>query len=308
MPMAFVFDRPSAFKRPSLLIVGCGDIGLRVAALLRGRWRLLALTSSPERIAELRAAGITPLLGDLDDAPSLARLADLADALLYLAPPASHGSTERRMTTLLHAMARGSRLQHIVYVSTSGVFGDWAGARIDETRRPAPASERAQRRLDAELSLRLHGRAFGVRVTLLRVPGIYGRGEGGPLERVARGAPLPAHADTVYTSHIHADDLARACVAALHRGQPQRVIHVSDDSEIRLGAYFDLAADLSGQPRLKRVSEMEAPLPAPALPTESRRLLNTRLKQELRLRLRYPTVAEGLAALEHQRRRLPKGG
>lgn len=291
-----MFDRPRAFRRPSLLIVGCGDIGLRVAALLRGRWRLLALTSSPGRVEELRAAGVTPLVGNLDDAPTLARLAGLADALLHLAPPAPRGTVDRRTARLLQALARRDRLRRVVYIGTSGVYGDCAGARIDETRRLAPATDRARRRWDAEQRLRMFGRAFGVAVTLLRVPGIYGRDGGGPSGRVASAAALPAHADAVYTSHIHADDLARACVAALHRGRPQRIVHISDDSEIRLGAYFDLAADLGGRPRLPRLDMPDGdPAATTSFPTESRRLLNKRLKSELRLRLRYPTVVDGLA-------------
>jgi nucleoside-diphosphate-sugar epimerase len=104
--------------------------------------------------------------------------------------------------------------------------------------------------------------------------------------------------DDVYTNHIHADDLARACVAALLRGAPQRVYHASDDSELKMGEYFDLAADLAGLPRPPRIArEQAAQQLGPMLlsfMSESRRLDNRRLKHELRLRLRYPTVAEGL--------------
>src|SRR6188768_3351718 len=91
---AAVTDRPTRFKRPVLLIVGCGDVGLRVARLLVGRWRVIALTSSPNRIDALRAGGIVPLQGNLDLPPSIARLAALADAVLHLAPPAAAGTTD----------------------------------------------------------------------------------------------------------------------------------------------------------------------------------------------------------------------
>ena len=94
------------FKRPRLLIVGCGDVGLRVARALRCRYRVLALTSQPERCAELRAAGIVPLLGNLDDLRSVHRLAGLADAVLHLAPPPSAGSADSRTAHLLQALAR----------------------------------------------------------------------------------------------------------------------------------------------------------------------------------------------------------
>jgi nucleoside-diphosphate-sugar epimerase len=250
----------------------------------------------------LRAAGVQPLLGDLDLPHTLARLAGLADAVLHLAPPPTHGTTDPRTAQLLQALARKGRVRRIVYASTSGVYGDCGGARFDETRAVRPATDRARRRVDAEQRLRWYGRAFGARVTLLRIPGIYAanRVGGHPRERLARGAPVLAPEHDVFTNHIHADDLARACVAALHRGLPQRVVHASDDTELKMGDYFDLAADLEGVPRPRRVSldQARAELSTMQLSFmgESRRLINTRLKRELRLRLRYPTVAQGLRA------------
>jgi nucleoside-diphosphate-sugar epimerase len=295
-------DRPSAFKRPTLLIVGCGDVGLRVARLLRGRWRLIALTSSAARVAELREAGVQPLIGDLDAPTTLARLAGLADAVLHLAPPPAQGRHDPRTAHLLQALARKGRVRRIVYGSTSGVYGDCGGARFDETRAVNPGTDRARRRVDAEQWLRWHGRAFGARVTLLRIPGIYAsdRAGGHPRERLARGAPVLVAEHDVFTNHIHADDLARACVAALHRGLPQRAVHVSDDTELTMGDYFDLAADLCAMPRPRRIGIEQARSELSPMQLsfmgESRRLLNTRLKRELRLRLHYPTVSQGLVA------------
>ena len=287
-------------RRPRLLIVGCGDIGMRVARLLRGRYLLRALATSAARAAELRAQGVVPLIGDLDSPATLARLAGLADAVLHLAPPAPQGAADTRTRHLLQALARHGRVRCLVYVSTSGVYGDARGARFDETRALRPATDRARRRADAEQRLRWFGRASGARIALLRVPGIYAadRRGGHPRERLARGTPVLAAADDVYTNHVHADDLARACVAALHRGLPQRAVHVCDDSEMRMGDYFDLVADLSSLPRPRRISREQAqrelsPLQLSFL-SESRRLDNRRMKRELRLRLRYPTVREGL--------------
>ena len=287
-------------RQPALLIVGCGDIGLRVLKLLRGRWRVLALTSTPSRREALRQAGAVPLLGNLDDAATLGRLGGLADAVLHLAPPPSSGEHDTRTRHLLQALARGGRVRRIVYASTSGVYGDCGGARFDETRAVQPATARARRRVDAEAQLRWFGRRSGVAVSLLRIPGIYAadRDGGHPRERLQRGTPVLRAADDVYTNHIHADDLARACVAALYRGLPQRVLHVSDDTELRMGEYFDLAADLCGLPRPPRISRAEAATQLSPMQlsfmSESRRLDNRRLKRELKLRLRYPTVAEGL--------------
>ena len=293
-------DRRS--RQPALLIVGCGDVGLRVLKLLRGRWRVLALTSTPARREALRQAGAVPLLGNLDDPATLGRLGGLADAVLHLAPPPSSGEHDPRTRHLLQALARGGRVRRIVYASTSGVYGDCDGARFDETRAVQPTTARARRRVDAEAQLRWVGRRSGVAVSLLRIPGIYAadREGGHPRERLQRGTPVLRAADDVYTNHIHADDLARACVAALHRALPPRIVHVSDDTELRMGDYFDLAADLCRLPRPPRIGRAEAAavLSAQRLSfmSESRRLDNRRMKRELRLRLRFPSVAEGLRA------------
>jgi nucleoside-diphosphate-sugar epimerase len=290
------------FRQPTLLIVGCGDIGLRVLKLLRGRCRVLALSSSPQRREALRQAGALPLLGNLDDPDTLGRLGGLADAVLHLAPPPASGEHDSRTRHLQRALARGGRVKRIVYASTSGVYGDCDGQRFDETRRPQPATARARRRVDAEAWLRCYGRVAGVAVSVLRVPGIYAgdRAGGHPRERLQRGTPVLAAEDDVYTNHIHADDLARACVAALYRAAPQRVLHVCDDTELRMGEYFDLAAELCGLPRAPRISRAEAALQLSPMQlsfmSESRRLDNRRLKRELKLRLLYPTVAEGLLA------------
>jgi nucleoside-diphosphate-sugar epimerase len=293
---------PTRFKRPTLLIIGCGDVGMRVVGLLRGRWRLLALTSSPLRAPALREAGVVPLVGNLDEPGGLARLAGLADAVLHLAPPPGQGARDTRTQHLLQALARKGRVHRIVYASTSGVYGDAQGAFFDETRAVNPGTDRAQRRVDAEARVRWYGRAFGASVSVLRIPGIYAgdRPGGHPRERLARGTPVLAVDDDVYTNHIHADDLARACVAALHHGLPQRVLHTSDDTELKMGDYFDLAADLCGLPRPPRITRQQAGEQMSAVQlsfmSESRRLDNTRLKRELRLTLRYPTVREGLLA------------
>ncbi len=293
---------PRRLRRPTLLIVGCGDVGLRVLRLLPRHWRVLALTSSPSRRERLRAAGAVPLLGDLDRPATLGRLAGLADAVLHLAPPPTAGAADARTRHLLQALARQGQVRRLVYGSTSGVYGDLAGARIDETCRLRPATDRARRRVDAEAQVRAFGRRHGVGVAVLRIPGIYAldRPDGDPRERLRRGTPVLAADDDVYTNHIHADDLARACIAALLRAAPQRIYHACDDTELRMGDYFDLAADLAGLPRPPRIARAQAAAELSPLRlsfmSESRRLDNRRLKHELRLRLRHPTVADGLRA------------
>ena len=288
-------------RRPTLLIVGCGDVGLRVLPLLTPRWRVLALTSSPARCTLLRERGAVPLQGNLDEPHTLGRLGSLADAVLHLAPPPGHGTTDPRTRALLAALARGRRVLRLVYASTSGVYGDCAGQRFDETRPVNPATDRARRRVDAEAQMRWFGRRTGAVVSILRIPGIYAtdRPGGHPRERLLRGTPVLLDADDVHTNHIHADDLARACVAALLRGAPQRAYHASDDTDLKMGDYFDLAAKVCGIAPPLRISRAQAAATLGAMQmsfmSESRRLENQRLKTELRLRLRYPTVMQGLA-------------
>jgi nucleoside-diphosphate-sugar epimerase len=290
-------------RRPTLLIVGCGDVGMRVVKLLCGRFRVLALTSSPHRVAELRQAGAVPLIGNLDEPGTLGRLAGLADAVLHLAPPPPSGTSDRRTAALLAALARAGRVRRLVYASTTGVYGDAGGAWLDESSPLRATTDRARRRVDAEARVRCFGRASGAAVSILRVPGIYAldRAGGDPRDRLRRGTPVLRPQDDVHTNHVHADDLARACLAALHRGRPQRVVNVCDDTELAMGDYFDLAADLAGLPRPRRVARTEAAAELSPMQlsfmSESRRLRNGRLKRELRLRLHYPTVREGLAAL-----------
>ena len=296
---------PARFRRERVLIVGCGDVGLRVARLLGARVRLLALTSSPGRVSSLRERGITPLAGNLDQPSSLARLAGLATRVVHLAPTPGEAESQwwrdPRTLALLRALHRRGPPASLVYGSTTGVYGDCDGARIDETRALNPRTPRAQRRVDAERAVRHYGRAAYVRASILRIPGIYApdRAGGTPRERLLKGTPVLQAPDDVYTSHIHADDLARAVQLALWRGRPQRAYNVADDSELKMGDYFDLAADLYGLPRPPRVPRSTAqdalPLMLLSFMSESRRLVNDRMRRELRLALRYPTVSEGLA-------------
>ena len=291
---------PARFRRQRLLIIGCGDIGLRVAQALPNRVRVLALTSSANRTADLRSHGVIPLLGNLDDPASLQRLAGLAHRVLHLAPPPGEGWQDPRTLALTRALRRRSPPSSLVYGSTSGVYGDCQGALATENRATNPDTPRARRRVDAEDAVRFLGRSAGVRSSILRIPGIYApdRLGGTPRARLEKGTPVLRAEDDVYTNHIHADDLARACIAALWRGQPQRIYNVSDDTVLKMGDYFDMAADLYDLPRPPRIARDAAPsqlsLMLLSFMSESRRLDNARLKRELGLRLRYPTVEAGL--------------
>lgn len=267
----------------------------------QARW--FALTSSASRVASLRTAGATPLLGNLDRAAQLQRLAGLAQHVVYLAPPASEGWTDPRVRAFTTALRRrGDAPRTAVYASTSGVYGDCQGEWVSETRPLAPHTARAHRRVQAEYAMRFWARSSGVRASILRIPGIYApdREGGTPRARLEKATPVLQAQDDVYTNHIHADDLARACWRALWLGKPLRVYNVSDQSGLKMGDYFDLAADVYGLPRPPRVSRASArdqlPVMLLSFMEESRRLDATRMDKELRLRLRYPTVHSGLKA------------
>lgn len=279
--------------------MGCGDIGVRVAARLAGRSRVFGLARSPERAGQLRARGIVPVAGDLDRPASLTRLAGLAHAVVHLAPPAAEGRRDRRTAHLIAALARPGMLpQRLVYISTTGVYGDCGGEEVDETRPRRPRTDRAARRVDAEERLRAWGARSGVAVSILRVPGIYAA-DRLPLARLRAGTPALAPQDDGYTNHIHADDLAAIVVAALARGRPQRAYNTADESALTMGEYFDRVADRFGLPRPPRIRRAEAAgrIP-PALLSfmeESRRVRSRRVARELRVRLAYPTVDAALA-------------
>ena len=277
---------------------------MRSAAVLGSgsspRPRLLALTSSAGRKTVLREVGITPLDGNLDNPSSLRRLAGLANRVLHLAPPSQErGQGDPRTLALIRALRLRTPASALVYGSTTGVYGDCHGQRVSETRTLAPHTPRAQRRVDAERLVRFYGRT-GTRSSILRIPGIYAqdRPAGTPRERLLKRTPVLHAQEDVYTNHIHADDLARACTLALWRGRAQRTVNVCDDTDMKMGDYFDLAADLMGLPRPPRISRADArrtlPLMLLSFMSESRRLENIRMKTELRLGLKYPHVRSGL--------------
>src|SRR5574343_740455 len=283
-----------------ILIVGSGDVARRILSQLAPRAGVYALLRDAGRAAQWRAAGAMPVLADLDDRSSLERLAGLADCVLHLAPPPGSGTRDTRTRNLLAALSKGKSLpRSLIYVSTTGVYGECGGAAIDETRFLNPESSRAGRRVDAEQVLRAWVARHGVAVSILRAPGIYAA-DRLPVERLQKGVPALVEADDVYTNHIHADDLATACIAALRRGKANRAYNVGDDSDLKMAEHFDLVAqafDLPKAPRLSRAEAEKVLSPVQmSFMRESRRIGNRRLKHELKLQLAYPTVVEGIAS------------
>jgi nucleoside-diphosphate-sugar epimerase len=276
-----------------ILLIGCGDVALRAAALLRGRARLYGLIRRGEEIPKLRARGIVPIVSDLDQFDTLARLRIAPFGIVHCAPPPSDGRDDQRTRRLVAALASARIIpRRFVYLSTSGVYGDCAGARVTETRPRRAQTPRARRRLAAEDGLRDWAGRNGVALAILRAPGIYAETRL-PLDRIRQGTPVLTDDDDVYTNHIHADDLARTIVAALFRGMPNRAYNVSDDSELKMAAWFDMVADAFKLERPPRVGwddaeERIAPILLSFM-SESRRLSNARMKRELRVELRFPT-------------------
>ncbi len=285
-----------------LLIIGCGDIARRALPGLQRRYRVAALLRSSD--PALADCGVELIEGDLDDAGSLASLAGRAERIAHLAPPANGGPLDLRTRNLLAALAprgRGAMLpQRFVYLSTSGVYGDCADEWVEETRAPNPRTERARRRLDAERALGEWSERNKIETVILRVPSIYAS-DRLPLDRLIRGTPALRPEEDVYTNHIHADDLAAILVAALESKGACGIYNTADDGSMKMGDFFDLVADRAGLARPPRVSREEAVRRLPpellSFMSESRRLVNRRMKAELGVRLRYPTVADGVPAM-----------
>lgn len=289
-------NEPRQLGKPRLLVIGCGDVGMRLLPLLHRQFRIFALTSQPERHAELRAAGAVPITANLDDRPSLMRLAGLARYIVHLAPPPAQGDTDSRTRNLIAILPDKSRL---VYVSTTGVYGNCGEQAFDETRPVAPSNPRAKRRVAAERLLRAWAVSSQSSLSILRVPGIYAT-DRLPLERLRKGTPALTADQDVYTNHIHADDLATLIKLALFRAASNRIYHAVDHSDLKMGEYFDLVADSFQLPRPPRLPRVElAQQISPMLlsfMSESRRMLNHRVTRELGARLAYPTVEQGVAA------------
>lgn len=292
-----------------LLIVGAGDVASRMIPAVVARYRVFALTRNPSTADRLAAHGVQPIVGDLDDPASLAPLAGLAERVVHLAPPQETGGEDRRTRALLGALttskmvAQGSPpkavVRRLVYISTTGVYGDCGGEWIDESRPVNPTTDRARRRVDAEAAVTEWSRAEGPSVAILRVPGIYAA-DRLPLERLRRGTPVLRAEDDVFTNHIHADDLANIITLALERDDATGVFNAIDDTQMTMGDYFDLVADRFGLPRPPRIARGGAldriPPALLSFMSESRRIRNDRMKRELGIVLRYPTVSEGVHA------------
>lgn len=276
------------------LIAGCGDIGLRVARRLRAiGGEVTAILRDPQKRAALDALGAGVRMHDLD------RPQDCGDWpwLFWLAPPPATGTRDTRLRGWLEAQ-RG-RIGRVVYVSTSGVYGDCGGRWIDEDEPLKPQSERALRRADAEAALLQWRERVGSQVVILRVPGIYGPGRL-PVERLRRRLPVLRADDAPYSNRVHAEDLAAACVLAAQHGGDCRAYNIADGHPTTMTDYFQRCARALGLDPPEEVDRETAQhrfTPQMwSFMEESKRLKIDRARAELGYAPRYPDLDSGLAA------------
>lgn len=277
-----------------LLIVGCGDIGRRVARLAQAQGdSVTALVRTAASRDELHKLGIDVIQADLDGA--IAPLDVDGRWILYLAPPPAKGREDPRMRHLLRAL-RGTP-RRLLYLSTTGVYGDCQGEWVEETHAVAPAAERAMRRLDAERQLSACCSDKGWSFVIMRVAGIYGRSRL-PLQRLRERQPVLRAGQAPYTNRIHEDDLARIALGLLERGVDGEVYNVSDGHPDTMSDYFKLVASYAGLPQPPEIDMREASrsLTAGMLSylQESRRISNRKMMDLLGIKLRYATLEEGL--------------
>ncbi|HEY1078054.1 MAG TPA: SDR family oxidoreductase [Fontimonas sp.] len=274
------------------LIAGCGDIGLRVASqLLREGGAVSAIVRTPQKQQAVEALGARALTGDLDQPQ------DVGDWpwLFWFAPPRAEGERDQRLRDWLAAQ-RG-RIERVVYISTSGVYGDCQGRWIDESEPLKPLAARSVRRVDAEGALQAWATERRAAAIVLRVPGIYGPGRL-PVARLRAGEPIMAADEAPYSNRIHADDLARAAVLAARLGRPGAAYNVADGQPTTMTDYFVRSAALLGLPAPQQIGRDEAQRRfTPALWSymeESKRLRIERARRELGFVPQYPDLAAGL--------------
>jgi nucleoside-diphosphate-sugar epimerase len=281
------------------LIAGCGYTGLRLARRLQPDWRVAALARSAAAAARLASLGIDPVQADLDAAVAPGALAGDADgaAIAYLVPPPESGCIDPRLERFLAALGQAQPTV-LLYMSTTGVYGDTRGAPVSESSPVAPSSDRARRRVAAEAAARSWCAERGVRSVVLRVPGIYGPHRL-PLERLQRGEPVLRPEDAGPGNRIHVDDLAGACVAALTR-PVSGVFNITDGNPASTTEFVQRTAALAGlqPPPLVALAEAGGRISPGMLAFlgESRLVENRRMREELAFAPRYGRLDDGIAA------------
>jgi nucleoside-diphosphate-sugar epimerase len=284
-----------------LLLLGCGDIGIRVAKLAQELKYspIIGTARTSESLATISKDRIIPCYANFDEPASLATLPTGNAVVVYFVPPPGGGFSDSRARNFCNAIKETALPAKIVYISTTAVYGDHGDEWITEETPTVPSSSRGKRRLDAEETFTAWGRKHQVPVIILRVAGIYGPGRL-PLQQLQSNHPVLIHTEARPTNRIHADDLAAACLAAAEGGSNFTIYNVCDGNPGTLTEYFTLAANLLGLPEPPQIHLAEAhKVMTPLMLTyvrEGHRISNQKLLNELGLHLRYPSLADGLAS------------
>lgn len=277
-------------------IIGCGNIGKRVARLfLTQGIHANATVNSHKSRRQCEALGLACNILNLDQAFPPVEM-DTQSRILYTIPPPRSGRFDARLGSFLSTLD-ASRIDKLVLISTTGVYGDCAGNWVNEETPINPKADRAIRRVDAEQQLKAWSKQTRTGYLILRVPGIYSL-DRLPLKRLEAGIPMVRREDAPWTNRIHADDLASACYAALNCDANNEIINISDDQPGTMTDYFNAVADHVGLPRPPQISLKEAlqSLSVGMLSylAESRRIDNQKMKKILKIELKYPCLAEAL--------------
>jgi nucleoside-diphosphate-sugar epimerase len=281
----------------TLLALGHGYTAAALTpGLLAEGWRVFATHREPDGAAGLRRLGLEPVAWT---APALRAALAEADHVLVSVPPDAAG--EPTLALLAADLARAEHLRWVGYLSTTAVYGDHAGAWVDERTPPAPSSARGRARLAAEDAWLGLWREAGLPVEVFRLAGIYGPGRG-PLAKLLAGRAQRVHKPGQVFGRIHVEDLAAVLRAAMARPRPGRLLNVTDDEPAPAEVVLAHAAALAGLPVPPLVPFEAAAMTAMARSFygEAKRVGNARLKAELGIGLRYPSYREGLARLAGQ--------
>lgn len=297
---------PRKFRTSRIVIAGCGQVGKALLNHFQNRDFTATYrpgANSPPKVANLRLLKAKAIQIDLSEPSNLKRLAGLASKVIWMAAPNGSTAVDHSLQHLALELKKHQAFHNqkasVVYVSTTGVYGDVQGNWVNERSRTNPQSPRAIRRVQTENQLKTAYKKRQINVALVRAPGIYSESRL-PIDRLKNGTPALISQEDSYSNHIHELDLARICMFTLFRARPWDVINAVDTQPSKMSEYFDEVAEHFGLPKPPRISrekaqEMVSPMMWSFM-KESRRIQSLRLNK-LKIKLLYPTVKSFLSTL-----------
>jgi len=276
------------------LIVGCGYLGSRVLDLWLARGeQVYAMTRSPERAAQWAGRGIFPLVADIAEPLTIAPPPAIDTVLFAVGfdPQAGRAIREVYVDGLARVLAwLPITVQRFIYISSTGVYGSFAGEWIDEDAPCEPQREGGKACLAAEQLL--SASPFADRGVVLRLAGIYGPGRIPRAKDLLDGKPLAA-SPTGYLNLIHVADAARIVLLAEQK-PTSRCLLVSDGVPVVRGEYYaELARILNAPPPQFAPNASEPPVAKRG--SADKRISNARLLRELAPEFQFPDYRAGLA-------------